>query len=398
MSKPQRIAFLLGAGTSIPAGLPTTSQMTSRVLSGQDIIHHTDGTYYLEEPDADGMTILDAHVQRVTLLLRRLQLEIERYYLYDFGVLTNYEDLYYLCSQIYDSEVREYENPLVGAFVDRVAVDLHRICNWDVGSRIEPWDTQTLFREACNYTRDVVWRMLLAKYARFDHLSCLVDACQDPDLTRVDVFTLNHDTLLERCFTDAGIGFDDGFGQPVNDVRYWNPSIMHSVDSSIRLLKLHGSIHWFRFPPNLLSVGPEAIGIPLTDDIWHTISPAGQMQAPAGGRPVLLAGTFNKMLDYTTSIFADLHCLFREALRSTSRLIISGYGFGDKGINSQIVEWMYESTERGISLIHPTPTQCRTHSRGVIMKNWDYWLRDGRLRLIQSRIEDAPWAQVKDGA
>jgi hypothetical protein len=93
MSKPQRIAFLLGAGTSIPAGLPTTSQMTSRVLSGHDIIHHTDGTYYLEEPDADGMTILDAHVQRVTLLLRRLQLEIERYYLYDFGVLTNYEDL-----------------------------------------------------------------------------------------------------------------------------------------------------------------------------------------------------------------------------------------------------------------------------------------------------------------
>lgn len=395
MDQQQRTAFLIGAGASIPAGLPTTEEITARVLSGQDIIRHTDGTYYLEDPDPDGMRTFDAHVHRVAILLRRLQIEVDNYYLYDFDVLTNYEDLYYLCSQIYDSELREFENPLVGAFLDKAAGDIQRICHLNIGGQIEPWELSTLFREACYYIRDVAWRMLLTKPVRFDHLNCVLDACRDPNIAEVELFTLNHDTLLERSLASADIGYNDGFGQPVNDVRYWNPDIMNSADYSIRLIKLHGSIDWFRFPPNPHSIGPDAIGIPLSDDIWHTISPSGQMQTPAGGRPVLLAGTFNKMLDYTASIFADLHCLFRETMRSSSRLIISGYGFGDKGINSQIIEWMYESTKRQICLIHPNPSKCRTHSRGAISKNWDHWIQDGRLQFIQRRIEDTPWAEVK---
>ena len=41
-----RLAFLCGSGISIPAGMPTTGEITSRILAGDGIIRHTDGNYY----------------------------------------------------------------------------------------------------------------------------------------------------------------------------------------------------------------------------------------------------------------------------------------------------------------------------------------------------------------
>ena len=38
------------------------------------------------------------------------------------------------------------------------------------------------------------------------------------------------------------------------------------------------------------------------------------------------------MFDYTMGIFGDIYCLFRQALHRTENLVVSGYGFGDKGI------------------------------------------------------------------
>ena len=56
-------------------------------------------------------------------------------------------------------------------------------------------------------------------------------------------------------------------------------------------------------------------------------------------RPMLLVGTYNKMRHYTSGIYADLYFELRRALRETERLIVCGYGFGDKGINRQLIEW-----------------------------------------------------------
>ena len=58
------------------------------------------------------------------------------------------------------------------------------------------------------------------------------------------------------------------------------------------------------------------------------------------GRPELLVGTFNKMHPYTASVFADLHCHFHKCLRQVNSLICCGYGFGDKGINTKLAEWI----------------------------------------------------------
>lgn len=45
----KNICFLLGAGISIPAGLPSTDEITERVLSGNNIRRYSDENYYPSE-------------------------------------------------------------------------------------------------------------------------------------------------------------------------------------------------------------------------------------------------------------------------------------------------------------------------------------------------------------
>lgn len=386
--------MLFGAGISINAGFPTTSDMTSRLLSGHNISRHTDGTYYLDIDFPDAKTF-EEPAERNLLLLRRLRMEIDRFYLYDVSFEINYEDLYYLCSQIHDSLLGEYENPLVGPFLREIGQDIARIRALARDRYSIPWEDHELFFEAINYIRDVTWRLLQKKPKEMRYLSFIRDACIDTDISRVDIFTLNHDTLLEDFLDSSDIEFVDGFGQPVGEVRYWNDRLLVDSDAKVRLFKLHGSISWFLFPPNKVASGTEVVGIPLTDDIWHVKDPSGSLQSALGGRPVFLAGTFNKMLDYTSNIYADLYCHFRQSLRQSNVLVVSGYGFGDKGINSQIVEWMYQSNLNNVYLIHPNPDQCRRKSRGVILKHWDNWHSANRLKILESGIEDADWASYK---
>lgn len=395
MLKDKKLAFLLGSGISIPAGLPSTTEITSRVLSGENVIRHTDSTYYFQEDDPDGFLAFDVSVQRITSLLKRIELEIDHYFLFEINHQTNYEDLYYVASQVFDSELREYENPIVGAFIEKISNDLQKI-QVRYSRQEEPWDVIKLFRESINYIRDVVWRMLLKEPEQISHLQSICDACSDVEISQVDIFTLNHDTLLEKAFEKRKITFNTGFGSEINNVSYWHPKWLLDDKTRVRLIKLHGSINWFRFSPNEYSYGTETVGIPGDWDIWHTTDPSGERQTPLGGRPVFLAGTFNKMLHYTSEIFADLHIIFRQSLSEYSKLIICGYSFGDKGINSQIVEWMSHSNENCIVVIHKNPRNLKRYARGAITKNWDNWKSQNRLSFVEEYIESITWAKLKN--
>lgn len=141
MSQSRTIAFLLGSGASIPAGYPRMDEITSLVLLGDGIRRHTDGTYYIDVSINDGMRVFDNYAHRVVLILNRLKIEIEKYYLYDFNTTINYEDLFYLCSQIHDNELREFENPIVGSFMDLLSDDIDKIRYYHIGEPHDHWET-----------------------------------------------------------------------------------------------------------------------------------------------------------------------------------------------------------------------------------------------------------------
>lgn len=389
----KRIAFLLGSGISIPAKMPSTQVITKQILSGEGVMRHSDGNYYFDEP-LYGTP--DEYVPQVVVFLNRLKIEIDLYYLYETGHFTNYEDLYYVASQIHDSESKEYDNPVVQPFINKVLPEIRPLLVSEENEIRDEWQLLDLANEAANYVRDVVWHLLSKEPNSLDHLNCIKDACLDDQLSNIDIFSLNHDTVLEQSLSQNDIQVIDGFGQLQNNVRYWNPDLFDSRDSKVRLFKLHGSVNWFRFRPDSGSWSDESIGIPLDWDFWHTKSPQGQRQWPVGGRPMLLVGTFSKMLQYTSDIYAGLHYQLHRSLRHAQQLVVCGYSFGDKGINTRIIEWIYSSSNRKITVVHPEPEKLKRAARGAISKQWDEWIKQRKLTIVTKTIEESSWQNIKD--
>ena len=72
------------------------------------------------------------------------------------------------------------------------------------------------------------------------------------------------------------------------------------------------------------------------------------------------------------------------------------YGFGDKGINTRIIEWAYSTKQNVLVVIHAKPESLKKKARGAISKNWDEWLQNSKLVLIQKWIENTSWKEIYD--
>ena len=140
----------------------------------------------------------------------------------------------------------------------------------------------------------------------------------------MNLFTLNHDTVLEQYLAGAGIEFTDGLESTENGYLYRSPDVFeHSTDKA-RLFKLHGSRDWFRYEPNAATGRNDPVGKAIDERYWLIKDLDGNLQWRFCGRSILLVGTFNKMLQYTDRIFADLFCQLRRTLRETDFLIGPG--------------------------------------------------------------------------
>jgi len=393
---PQKLSFLLGSGVSLPAKIPSVKQITEKVLLGVDVRRHSVGNYDFGQPLYAHAGFIDEYVPRVVAFLKRLFVEIEQYYKSDHERVVNYEDLFYVAAQIHDSELGEYDNPIVQAFIDKILPDIEPLFVGNENEIRKKWALHEIAIEASHYIQDIVWRSLVSEPADLNYLHCVRDVCQDNGISSVDLFTLNHDTVIERYLNSCDIKYTEGFGPPIKGVRYWSPEAFDGLSYNVRLFKLHGSVNWFLFESNSTTGRNEPVGIVLDGDYLHSKNPDGKLQRPVYYRPMLLAGTFNKMLQYTSGIYADLYCQMYRALQDTGLLILCGYGFGDKGINTRIIEWLYSSPQNLMVVIHAEPDSLKMNARGAILKNWDNWLQNNKLVLVQKWIEETSWKDISD--
>jgi hypothetical protein len=389
---PQKVSFLLGSGTSIPGGMPSVNQITAKVCSGDGVMRHNNGVYDFGQPLYAHAGIPDEYVRRVVAYLKRLYVEIEQYYSFDPERVVNYEDLYYVAAQIYDREWGGHDNPVAQAFVDKILPDIRALFTGQCDEIRREWTLDYIASEATNYIYDIVWHFLDIEPTDLAHLCCVRDAYQDVEISGLDLFTLNHDTVIERYLDGCGIKYIDGFGPPENGVRYWSPSVFENPLPNVRLLKLHGSVNWFEYEHELQAIG---IAVNGRYSLYRTRN--GQCRQLLIARPKLLVGTYNKMRQYTSGIYADLYFELRRALRETGCLVVCGYSFGDEGINKQLVEWADSAVneKKVIIIIHPQPECLKRRARPVISDSWDRWLQSKRLSFVEKRIEAASWEEIK---
>lgn len=373
--------------------MPKTNDITELVLSGIDVWKQSEGNYCLEKNKLSGWDVLET--SRITKFINILKQEIDIFYQHGSQQReTNYEDLYYVADQIRNAEDGDYDNPAVQPLIDKILPDcVQLMTKTDLHGE---WNLLNLASEATYYIKDIAWRLLLRHPDDLSYLSRFLPPLDSKAIPLINVFTLNHDTILEQWLSQNGVQLIDGFSDPVHGVRYWKPANLAGTSAQVKFFKLHGSVNWFPYHPNIIQPGVESVGIPPDWDFQNTLDPEGHRQRPLLPRPVILMGTFNKMLDYTNGIFADIYCLFRQALRDTEKLVISGYGFGDKGINIQIVEWMYLSQNNKIILVEPKPENLKIRARVVIQNHWKDWITQNKLQIISKGIENTTWDEISE--
>jgi hypothetical protein len=366
----KKISFLFGAGFSIPITNITTQKITNSILEGERVIRHTNAQYYIKENNNfshNEIFYRKKCVNEILILISRIKTYIDECYQRE----TNYEDIYYVISQLYENMSENYDNPILYPFTEKI--DINNIGEMGAGE---------LLKESTTYIEGVV-------------KSCLNQNIDDENLEefkflekvisdyKTDIYTLNHDKILEKWFEYKSIKYIDGFIRKSGDIAKWDSDVF-SENEGTRIFKLHGSIDWSRFlklnsDENIIGISQEDfIGNDKKGYIWEN--------------NLMLLGNHNKILEYTHSIFSTLFCYFWSSLKETDTLIVSGYSFGDKGINSRLIHWLNEIGEKMI-IIHPNISNLKKSARGAISNNWDKWVSQNKLYTVEKGIEEV---EMKD--
>lgn len=384
--------FLFGSGASVPAGKPTVEQITERILSGDDPSLEPNKTDFDDDNDA---RLKESRGK----LLRWLEIQVKRRYACEPNRPVNYEDLYYLASQIHDDLRGEHDNPAVHPLIEKAFAEMLLSVAQSPGT-IED-ELKHLAGDAKDYIRHCVMLLLRAELQPLDCLEFVAEASEASSGRGLDILTLNHDTVLERFLTGRGIPVADGFAEETNivKVRQWQPATLQEGQDVIRLLKLHGGIDWFRFRPHgVQDWSEDYFGIPTEEYLRSSSSlrdDHGRLHDWADQVPFFLIGTFNKFTNYTDSVYLEIYYQAFRSLDEADVLVIVGYGFGDKGINRLITDWIYRNLNRQVVVVDKNPEALEGRARRAIGDKWQDWLKAGRLIPVTIDLENKlSWDQV----
>jgi hypothetical protein len=381
--------LFLGSGVSVPSSLPSVQRITDLVL-GQE-----SGLLSPLPPVLDPLT-LDSYLAPETAddvyfflrVLRDIDVESRRemacywagkQYKKSGAIYrdsTTYEDLFSMCEQIRWNGEGLNDEASVCALVELAQLRAHSVLG--VGSRSSRLvRLYSLARQATRLIELIVEKSL--------HCTRPIGLNVVPLLAsmgKLDIVTLNHDTLIEQVLTSARVPFADGFGSTDGEVRWRDDLTFNEPDCGVRLIKPHGSINWRTF-----LVG-SSVKLGLVEDLEKSTwtDKTGKELKRYVQQPTFLTGA-GKLVSYNSGIFAEMTFQFHDALRSNDVLVMSGYGWGDVGINLRLESWLDHKPQRKLLLLHTSPEDLC--NRAVQLdRNYRQWEESGKLVEIKSWLCD----------
>jgi SIR2-like domain len=349
----------LGSGVSRPTGLSDVDTLTAAIFEDR-WVKHGDSNFY-PAPTHQSQC---RETQRCQKFLSRLVKRVAPYYQEQRGSPPNYEDLFFLVEQVQNDELAWDDNASIQPFreeIKRLSADLSRSPN---GIDSKFW-FQNLTAISLDFIQCVVWHQLLST-SRPIGFDLLRDLTASPGSEPLVICTVNHDVLVERALHEADIPYIDGFGKAENGIRFFNPANFRTSEGRAAIIKLHGSINWYRFRRDNGDFGDDAYGIP-TGSHWHNRSVDGRRLTTLDAHPHFLTGSYNKIAQYGAGIFLTQMQEFDRALDTHSVIVMSGYGWGDKGINMRLKNWLWAKHGRRILLLYEN-LQSLGHSKALFFQ------------------------------
>jgi hypothetical protein len=355
-------ALLLGAGFSIPFGMPSTEKLTKLVTSKElKFVRATWGDYYTEEKwREDGFyrgdldfAIAEAYHHIIHFLYEKeqaIESKLDRE--------INFEDIYSLlyslehpsrnaCNKRYGDGFIEYLDKLNDEERTKLKISYSER---DLLKDLQEGDTnpysETMRMLQCIITKelqkDLELNSQLLKSKFWDHLF---------KSEKINIFSLNHDLIIEKILEHKSKDFQDGF-ELKNGFQEFTDNFPDN--NKINFLKLHGSINWFNVngSDRNFYVNSKNTRIESMTYMYSNLLENSQEYLFINQR-AFLTGTQNKYEEYLMNIYSDLKWHYKRLLKDTKRLIVIGYSFGDYGVTTEIINWMHKKMDAKLIIIDP---------------------------------------------
>lgn len=321
VAEKKNIAFLLGAGFSQAVDMDGTGAITSRLTDGKSKI-----------PTECEETLI--------ILLKVFGKWYENEFKDDWlkGLKPNYEDIYFICEQLKRALEGKQFDPLVIPGLESV-LEGHRTRDPALWARTDTRaDVTRRRKELQDFIRKTVFESLRNTPTNLDQLNVLEEAFRD-ERFELNVFSLNHDLVLEKYLNSIEVPFCDGFQKNSDGISVWNRHSYANGSKTIRLFKLHGGVNWHR----------EASAMHYPQIFIPNDASELEYKWNEYDYPEFLIGTYNKYFEYTQGVFLDMFHLLYAFLERSDSLIAIGYGFGDIGVNNIIAKWWWERRDNQIT-------------------------------------------------
>jgi hypothetical protein len=373
--------FLLGAGASIPAGIPGAFDMLDAIRKQLDsgahtrqllpVLHFVEGGIAFSRGIAGEDPTRNINVEEVfsavLLLADREQLEVAPFV------------------SAWHPRIASLESPVKPPFAYKGVVSAIRgmfadsrgnsrsdfFVAGDLERALEPLFQRNTDSRIFRSLAEEMTRSLIDICAvgadepdRFDHLRPLLDFAASE--RRLAVATLNYDTLVESLAEASDVAISRGLRELSSGVR-WDRSA-----DMLYLLKLHGSADW-----RLKTVRGEGM-------IEHVaIEEASQDENDRryGDSPGLVFGQRDKLT--TDGPFVALLEAFGAELEDAEHLVVIGYSFRDKHVNDYLARWF--NRQRGRLTILDPGFPMNESPFAIQLRRCD----SSRLHVIAEGVEDA---------
>ena len=383
--KNKNILFLFGAGISLASHNKdgeTVSISTDKITKAifTEKLQINSAQWFGPPEDDQPSYIVDEGIHPLLRLIKHKFINHLRFREHQ----VTYEDIFFFLISN-DRESGYAKNPLlksaVAQFADEACITWR--ATKDLGEVYEFWELLDLTQK---YIKSVV-KFHLRDLINPIGYCWIKDAIHDEEC-KSNIVTLNHDLLLDIYFKNAGIKICDGFRKaPDNKIEIFDPRLFLDIDKpQPHLVKLHGSICWKAYG----GINNHLVANPLEGFEEHKFLNDYALTDEI----VILAGTHNKLEDYSYSIFSDLITEFTRLLWSSDYVIICGYGFGDRGINSRLSNWLRLDIKNQILVIHPKGEKLidslEYHAKELLKE-----IDPRRIRFLKMNFENIQWEKVK---
>lgn len=193
-----------------------------------------------------------------------------------------------------------------------------------------------------------------------DHLS---------QFENVDIFTLNHDLLLERVLEINGLKYSKGFNNEKSPISHNDlpiPFFNNTFNEKIKIHKLHGSLDFFQFRHYIEGEGlfmqPTGEYDYYMTTNYHTkhssvrINPETKEVLQDYNPDVLpkfITGTRKLDTIKNDILFKQLFENFQTVIENSENLFISGYSFSDEHLNEHLKSKAFNYINQNPSTEYP---------------------------------------------